>query len=84
MAYDPSTGLVIMFGGSISVPGLLNDTWAYDPAANTWTNLRPTGTLPNSRDRHSMVYDPSTGRVLMFGGTYRGIVQFHDIWAYTP
>ena len=28
---------------------VLNDTWAYDPAANTWTELKPAGPLPPAR-----------------------------------
>ena len=36
---------MIMFGGSERYRGL-NDTWAYDPAGNTWTDLKPSGTLP--------------------------------------
>ncbi len=45
MVYDSATRRVIMFGGfdeSASDGYLpLNDTWAYDPSANTWTNLTP-------------------------------------------
>ena len=33
--YDSARGKVIMFGGYDA--GYLNDTWEYDPAANTWT-----------------------------------------------
>ena len=31
----------------------LNDTWAYDPAANTWTDLKPTGDVPAARGSHA-------------------------------
>ena len=39
---------MILFGGA-SGRTLLNDTWAYDLAANTWTELKPTGTVPSAR-----------------------------------
>ena len=46
-----------------------NDTWAYDPAANTWTELHPAGDLPSARNGHAMVYDSATGKVILFGGS---------------
>ena len=27
----------------------LNDTWAYDPEANTWADLKPAGPVPVAR-----------------------------------
>jgi N-acetylneuraminic acid mutarotase len=86
MAYDSSTGLVIMFGGG-ALENIFNDTWAYDPKTNTWTNLDPSGPLPEARGTHSMVYDPSTNRVIMFGGSgYRDNMDvfLNDTWAYDP
>ena len=51
MAHDPTSGRLIMFGGYAGNDGGtgLNDTWAYDPTANTWTELNPSGTLPSAR-----------------------------------
>ena len=50
MAYDSSSHRVIMFGGSVADGSkYFNDTWAYDPAANTWTELKPSGALPGAR-----------------------------------
>ena len=68
MAYDPVTRRLIMFGGLRRRRRCLNDTWAYDPAANTWTELEPAGTLPSARSGHSMAYDPASRRLIMFGG----------------
>ncbi len=54
MAYDSDTHRMIMFGGGPTLKSdaaranLLHDTWAYDPAANTWTELKPAGPLPHS------------------------------------
>jgi N-acetylneuraminic acid mutarotase len=84
MAYDSSSGRVIMFGGE-GVSGDLNDTWAYDAKANAWTNLSPTGTLPYPRVATSMVYSPSSDRVIMFGGLFQGGKgTLGDTWSYDP
>jgi N-acetylneuraminic acid mutarotase len=83
MVYDPLSGLMIMFGGVVGYNGLRNDTWTYDPTTNTWSELSPPGTLPTGRSDHAMVYDPSGGRMIMFGGdTSTGVVN--DTWIYTP
>ncbi len=79
MAYDARAGRVILFGGATSA-GPQNDTWAYDYANNTWTNLDPAG-APPARNGHSMAYGPLTGRVLLFGGG-TGTEFVNDTWAY--
>lgn len=86
MAYASDAGQVILFGGVDSIRGSswLNDTWAYDSATNTWTELFPDGGLPSARCGHSMVYDPGTGRVLMFGGLDSTYAVLNDDWAYDP
>jgi N-acetylneuraminic acid mutarotase len=85
LAYDPGTGKMIMFGGYDSAGDLdLNDTWAYDPAANTWTNLSPAGDLPSPREGVSLVYDPSTGALIMFGGYDDSGAELSDTWAFYP
>jgi N-acetylneuraminic acid mutarotase len=92
LVYDPGTGKVILFGGMIAVEDaktdsevadVYDDTWAYDPAANTWTNLKPAGSLPGARADHSMVYDSGTSRMLLFGG-WDGKESHDDTWAYDP
>jgi N-acetylneuraminic acid mutarotase len=82
MVYDAIGDELIMFGG-MGVNGLLNDTWAYDPAANTWTNLNPAGAVPSARHSCSMAYAMSTAKVIMFGGA-AGNSALADGWAYDP
>jgi N-acetylneuraminic acid mutarotase len=81
MVYAPSSGQVILFGGYDE--GLLNDTWAYDPTDNTWTDLDPAGGVPSPRGNHRMVYDSASGQVILFGG-YDGNAELYDTWAYDP
>jgi hypothetical protein len=82
MAYDPTTRRLILFGGVNGLDHKLRDTWAYDPTANTWTDLRPAGTLPSARSS-KMVYDPTTRRMIMFGSAGE-MDALNDTWAYDP
>jgi len=82
LVYDSATGKLVLFGGiSASDYMELDDTWAYDPEANTWTDLAPAGALPQSRCLHSLVYDPVGQKVILFGGSRRGGC-LGDMWAY--
>ncbi len=90
MVYVPETGQIVMFGGG-DINGQagcrpLNDTWAYDPVANTWTELKPTGALPAARVGHTMVWDLFFSRIIMFGGTTTTTADgaLNDTWAYNP
>jgi N-acetylneuraminic acid mutarotase len=66
----------------LDASGRKNDLWAYDPAANNWALLTPSGTPPSARSYHSMVWDGVNSRVIMFGG-YDGAYK-NDLWAYDP
>jgi N-acetylneuraminic acid mutarotase len=82
MVYDPASGKMILFGGRNEDAGV-NDTWAYDPSANTWTNLNPSGTVPSGRYYSAMVYDRAQGKVILFGGRNED-AGVNDTWAYDP
>ena len=81
MAYDPSTQRVILFGGGTPT-AFFNDTWAYDPAANTWTELSPSGTLPPPRRAFDGVRsgDRPADHVRRGGDS----ALLNDTWAFTP
>lgn len=83
MVQDPSTGRFILFGGQDRQYAALGDTWSYDPVGDAWTNLQPSGDLPPARWGHSLVYDPITHTVLLFGGRNE-TVRFNDTWSYSP
>jgi N-acetylneuraminic acid mutarotase len=82
MAYDQAAHRLILFGGLDNTVAPLDDTWAYDPVANTWTELDPSGGPPLARIGHSMVYDPVARRSILFGGSTRASATLGDIWAY--
>lgn len=77
--YDSSIGKVTSFGWKYDV------TWTYDPVANAWTEFHPAGDIPPQRQLGSLVYDPGTEKVILFGGSYgTGTDEeyFNDTWAY--
>ena len=83
MEYDPATHKIILFGGGGPVSAQ-NDTWAYDPATNTWTSLYPSGDVPPARETASMVYDKAAGKMILFGGIGDGDAFDDQTYAYDP
>ena len=83
-AYDPTTGTVVLFGGLNQTDGsVFGDTWIWDGV--TWTQQFPPASPAARAVNHSMVYDPITKTVLLFGGfgAYNedyGGVAFGDTW----
>jgi hypothetical protein len=48
---------------------LFDDTWAFDPATRTWTDISPPeGLRPMARADHDLVSLPDYGVMLLFGG----------------
>jgi len=82
MTYAPNVGKIILFGGMN--PTASQDTWAYDPLTNNWQALAPSGNIPSPRFAHSMVYAPSVGKVILFGGWNWNSGSLADTWAYDP
>jgi hypothetical protein len=70
MAYDASSGRVVIYGGQVSNigPGIAGDTWEWDPGAHTWI-MKPNGSLPTgARLGSGLAYDPNLHQVILFGG----------------
>ena len=68
LCYDEANKRVVLFGGGNAEtergdPG----TWAYSPATNTWTPLKP-AVQPPPRANSALVYDPVSKKVVLFGG----------------
>ena len=77
VAWNFSTNRLVVFGGdtgtglvgTTAIPvALLGDTWEFDPATNTWTDVTPVAGSPSPRRSASMAWDPSTGGMILFGG----------------
>jgi hypothetical protein len=85
LVYDPVSKRMYLFGGWDQVAEKdLGDTWCYDPVANNWTELDPSGKMPSSRDGHSLVYGPSGKWLLLFGGSEQDGTEMSDLWDYDP
>ncbi len=71
-AYDSTDNIFLMVGGE-DATGYLNDTWVYDPTANSWTQLRPSQSpalTPGSTTYQRLAYDPDDNVfVLTWPGT---------------
>lgn len=81
MIYDPKAERVILFGGGTVGNVVTADTWIYNPSANTWNPVAPTGTQPDARTGHAMAYDSTEGSTFLFGGS-SGSTFFNDVWMY--
>lgn len=69
LAYDPINKVMWMFAGTNAAD--LNDTWKFDIATNTWTQIYADGCgapCPAHRDGSTMVYDAPNKRMVVFAG----------------
>jgi titin len=80
MAWDSSTGQLILFGGTTNgTYNGTNETWAW--TGSNWSELFPASSPP-ARLRATMAMDPSSGQLLLFGGYGIGQVDLGDMWAW--
>ncbi|MCK5941828.1 MAG: hypothetical protein KAI24_07680, partial [Planctomycetes bacterium] len=84
MAFDPTTGSVLLFGGSTGPVwqsgGVSGDTWRWNGAS--WTQLPVTGPAP--REQAAMMFDSATGDMLLWGGRDGATAadQMDDFWRF--
>jgi len=69
MVYDEANEVVILFGGYCrdDLRELCDDTWAFDPQTDTWTEMNPQNHPPITYG-HSLTYDPLNMQSLLSGG----------------
>ncbi|MGH9153374.1 MAG: Kelch repeat-containing protein [Acidimicrobiales bacterium] len=86
MAYDGATGTVVLFGGVVlgervsTCGGESNDTWIWDGAARTWTEVTPP-VSPSARSEAIMTYDKARKKVVLYGGFSPGANHYPtDTW----
>ena len=92
MVFDSIRNKFVIFGGRSITNYDLADTWEWDPATGAFTDRTGSGAVPVGRSQHSMVFEKSTGKVLLFGGglagtDYNGIgisLAFADSWEWDP
>jgi hypothetical protein len=77
--YDPVRHRMVVFGGRKGA-SVFNDTWAFDLAADTWSQLDDGAAGPSPRYGHAMAYDDATDRLIVYGGSNGAALN--DIWAF--
>src|SRR3989339_24266 len=81
-SYNSEYKKILIFGGEGNgFNNYLSDTWSYNYANNTWTNLNPSGSVP-SRSECSMFYDSRNKRNVLYGGK-SSTGNYDDIWFYS-
>jgi DNA-binding transcriptional ArsR family regulator len=90
MAWDPLSQKAILFGGLGENGTARNDTWAFDPLSERWSEVPATG-APSPRWRHSLAFSSAFGKVILAGGLDGGTYsldlqarQWTDIKALSP
>ena len=85
--YDPATNRMIMFGGALGASSpCTNEVLVLDnanglPVNPTWIPVAPSGVPPAERFWHSAVYDPSSNRLIVYGGSNCfSAASFNDVW----
>jgi hypothetical protein len=80
MAWDPKRNRLWLMGGVCSGYDY-PDTYYYDSAAESWTQLHPPH-YPVYRAARTMIYDSDTDALLLYG--YDGGAATHNLWIYCP
>ena len=76
MAYDPSIGRVVLFGGA-DAASVRGDTWAWDGDRQLWAPMAGSG--PPPRTFPAMTFDGTRGEIVLFGGN-RVLFGRDDEW----
>jgi len=82
--YDPQLQKTIIFGGgtqNLTGYELFDDMWIYNSTGNIWSEIVPTN-KPSARSGHTMVYDSTNQKTILFGGWDENIGLMNDTWIY--
>ncbi len=82
--YDPLGDRMLIFGGWDGGQGR-NDAWALSLAGPvSWSPILASGSFPDPRYNHGVIYDAPRNRMLLFGGyDTRTRLYRNDVWALT-
>ena len=80
MVYDPALQTTVLFGGKY-LGTFYNETWTF--LAGSWTNLTPSlASSPAARHAEGLVYLPTDGVLLLFGGETFWPSTLNDTWLF--
>ena len=83
---DPDSNRLIDFGGQTQSGQFDNDVWALSltPGQEAWTQLSPTGDIPEGRSNCATAYDEDGHKAYFFGGfNYNQGVFYNDLYTLT-
>ena len=85
--YDPAENRMVIFAGWTLSGGdtYFNDAWVLTHANGiggfpAWRALAPLTAPPEKRELHSAVYNPSSKRMIVFGGAVSASSMRNDVW----
>jgi hypothetical protein len=81
-AFDQAGHLFITHG--LTNQGRSDDTWQYDLAARSWTEVSPANKRPVKRCLMRAVWDSLKQRLIIFGGQTDSTPILDDLWAWSP
>jgi hypothetical protein len=82
MVYVPVNDSFFLFGGYYE-GSPTSDMWAFDSSQDAWNPVAPSGAMPELRSEATMVYDPDSQKVLLFGGI-ANTKFLQDTWEWDP
>jgi parallel beta-helix repeat protein len=82
MVYDSDADRVIMFGGTRTGSGAINETWLFNRSDNKWYNVTKSGSPSNRTQSPAMAYDPVNKRTILFGGFNGSTARATDTWVF--
>lgn len=80
-AYDPVGGRLLLFGG-YNGAAELGDTWQFSLSTMNWSQLGFGGSTPGARTGHTVIYDVTRNRLVLYGG-HQGVAAYGDVWELT-
>src|SRR5262249_21686927 len=79
VAYDPAGPAMLLFGGADY--DVSNDVWSLSLGGSpAWTQLNPAGSPPGERFDQTAAFDPTSRRLMMFGGYSEYGDVLGDLW----
>jgi hypothetical protein len=85
MAVDHAGSRIYLFGGR-GPEGFYSDLWVFNPVRSQWSKIDTDGG-PSARSGSSLVFDPESGRLLLFGGfnfnSSGETKYFRELWTFS-
>ena len=81
--YDAANDLFYISHGFTN-SGRFDDTWSFDLATDSWTELSPDGDRPVKRCLHQCFFDATSGQLVLFGGQSNAVPILGDLWKFDP